>query len=103
MLNRSRSCPLARCRYARPRQPSLRAPANHTRVTLVAAAAPQYFLTQKLKPGCPDYLKKLALHHLVLVASMKAKQNVSSSFADELDAAIADLSKIYAKPHSHSH
>ena len=38
-----------------------------------------------------------------MVASMKAKQNVSASFADELDAAIADLSKIYAKPHSHSH
>jgi hypothetical protein len=76
---------------------------NHTRAAVFTAAAPQYFLTQKLKPGCPDYLKKLALHHLVMVASMKAKQNVSASFADELDAAIADLSKIYAKPHSHSH
>ena len=56
-----------------------------------------YFMAQKIKPvapGSPDaedydaYLKKLADHHFVIVAAMKAKQNATPEAAAALNQAI---------------
>lgn len=61
----------------------------------------EYFLTQKVKPVSPvadgydTYLKKLADHHAVMVAAMKAKQNADPAYADRLHHAIDALAKHY--------
>jgi nickel superoxide dismutase len=66
-----------------------------------------YFLTQKLKPVAPEaegydaYLKKLADHHAVMVAAMKAKQNADPAAADALGAAIDALKPYWAPDHAH--
>ncbi len=60
-----------------------------------------YFLTQKVKPvkstapGYDAYLKKLADHHAVMVAAMKAKQNANLAFVHALDHAIDALAAHY--------
>ena len=54
----------------------------------------EYFLAQRVKPvadgmpGYDAYLKKLAEHHAVIVAAMKAKQNADESYATALHQAI---------------
>ena len=45
--------------------------------------------------GYADYLEKLAVHHAVLVAAMKAKQNVDEKTAEALVAAIQALGQHY--------
>lgn len=61
----------------------------------------EYFLTQKVKPvasgsdGYDAYLKKLADHHAVMVAAMKAKQNTDKASVDALNQAIGTLSHHY--------
>ena len=62
----------------------------------------EYFMTQKMKAipakgsdGYPAYLEKLAVHHAVLVAAMKAKQNVDEKTAEALVAAIQVLQAHY--------
>jgi len=61
----------------------------------------QYFLTQRVKPVAPGqdgyeaYLKKLADHHAVMVAAMKAKQNADPAFADQLHKAIDTMAGYY--------
>lgn len=61
----------------------------------------EYFLTQKVKPvasgaeGYDPYLANLADHHAVMVAAMKAKQNVDPIFADALKASIDALATRY--------
>lgn len=61
----------------------------------------EYFLTQKVKTVAPGvegydgYLKKLADHHAVMVAAMKAKQNADPGTADKLKAAIDALAGHY--------
>ncbi|CAK0821639.1 unnamed protein product [Prorocentrum cordatum] len=57
-----------------------------------------YFLAQKVKKDLlakDEYLEVLALHHAVMVAAMKTKQNTDPSFADALDAAIEALKPVY--------
>mmetsp|Transcript_10725 Transcript_10725/g.23621 ORF Transcript_10725/g.23621 Transcript_10725/m.23621 type:complete len:148 (-) Transcript_10725:109-552(-) len=59
-----------------------------------------YFLAQKVKKADLDqdeYLKRLALHHDVMVAAMKAKQSSELGPVDTLDAAIQALAPIYSK------
>lgn len=56
-----------------------------------------YFLTQRVKPSQEDYAERLAKHHAVMIAAMKAKQNPDSSYADTLTQSIATLEKYYAK------
>ena len=62
----------------------------------------EYFLTQKVKTkarGTAEYgayLDSLAKHHAVMVAAMKAKQNVSSTAVHNLEHAIAALGALYA-------
>ena len=61
----------------------------------------EYFLTQKVKPVAKDaegydaYLSKLADHHRVMNAAMKAKQNASAEYATALRDAIAGLAQHY--------
>lgn len=63
----------------------------------------QYFLTQKVKPvvlggaGYGEYLTKLADHHAVMVAAMKAKQKADPSAAEALHNAIDTLANHYTK------
>ena len=63
----------------------------------------EYFLAQKVKPVMPgadgyqSYLKKLAVHHVVIVAAMKAKQNADASYVDKLSGAIDALAAHYKK------
>ena len=42
------------------------------------AIVSEYFMTQRLREGTKDYLKKLKILHLLLVSSMKCKQSVES-------------------------
>ena len=66
----------------------------------------QYFLAQRVKAAAAgsdaydDYLKKLAEHHAVIVAAMKAKQTVDPKAADTLRAAIKTISAYYPE-HKH--
>eukprot|EP00931_Biecheleriopsis_adriatica_P063349 TRINITY_DN3833_c0_g1_i1.p1 TRINITY_DN3833_c0_g1~~TRINITY_DN3833_c0_g1_i1.p1 ORF type:complete len:151 (+),score=55.41 TRINITY_DN3833_c0_g1_i1:78-530(+) len=60
-----------------------------------------YFLAQKVKKADlseEEYLKRLALHHDVMVAAMKAKQSSEVGPVDTLDKALQALEPIY---HSH--
>lgn len=72
-------------------------------ITIVA----EYFLTQKVKPvaaddpGYADYLAKLADHHLVMKAAMKAKQKVAPEVVTQLRAAIEKLGAYYDLGHTH--
>lgn len=61
-----------------------------------------YFLTQRVKPSQDDYLERLAKHHAVIVAAMKAKQNADSSHIDVLIKTIEALKVYYPEP-SHTH
>ena len=69
----------------------------------------EYFLTQKVKPvpdgadGRDAYLAKLADHHAVMTAAMKAKQTVSVDYVEALRAAIVALGRHYDTGHTHQH
>merc|ERR1711966_559055 len=64
----------------------------------------EYCLCQRVKPlsdaktpfaSEQDYVDALTAHHAVMTAAMKAKQNVDPKFADALDHAVEDFSKMY--------
>jgi nickel superoxide dismutase len=70
----------------------------------------QYFLTQRVKPvdpgadGWDGYLERLVRHHAVMVAAMKAKQDVSPERAAALQAAIERIQGYYPEPSAaHEH
>lgn len=54
-----------------------------------------YFLTQRVKPDQKDYAERLAKHHAVIVAGMKAKQNADAKFAKALKDSIEALRSYY--------
>lgn len=60
-----------------------------------------YFLTQRVKPSQEDYAKCLSRHHAVILAAMKAKQNVDGKYAEALIKSIEAL-EIYYPPHTNS-
>ena len=66
----------------------------------------QYYLAQRVKAAAPGsdgydaYLQKLAQHHAVIVAAMKAKQSVDPNTANALRQAIEVISAYYP---SHDH
>ncbi len=66
----------------------------------------QYYLAQRVKAVQPDtdaydaYLQKLAAHHAVIVAAMRAKQTVAPKAAVALRKAIEAISAYYP---SHDH
>jgi nickel superoxide dismutase len=59
-----------------------------------------YFLTQRVKPDQKDYAQRLANHHAVIVAAMKAKQNADVKYAKILMESIEVLSSFYPE-HKH--
>ena len=61
-----------------------------------------YFLTQRVKPGQDDYDTRLARHHAVILAAMKAKQNSSVDAAQVLRESIQALQAYYPNP-AHLH
>jgi nickel superoxide dismutase len=56
-----------------------------------------YFLTQRVKLSQKDYAERLAKHHAVIVAAMKAKQNADKKYATELQKSIQALAPYYSK------
>ena len=54
-----------------------------------------YFLTQRVKPAQSDYADRLAAHHAVILAAMKAKQQGSVRYAEDLHKAIKALLTYY--------
>jgi len=54
-----------------------------------------YFLTQRVKPNQKDYVERLIRHHAVIIAAMKAKQNVDMKYAKELKKCVKDLLSYY--------
>lgn len=60
----------------------------------------EYFLAQRVKSSQKDYQERLVKHHAVMIAAMKAKQNVDESYADTLRKAINELFEYYPK-HEH--
>ena len=54
-----------------------------------------YFLTQRVKTKQKDYAERLAKHHAVIVASMKAKQNADMNYVKGLKNSIAALLPYY--------
>ncbi|WP_309399238.1 superoxide dismutase [Ni] [Cerasicoccus maritimus] len=61
-----------------------------------------YFLTQRVKSSQDDYKERLAKHHAVMVAAMKAKQNSDAASAEALNKAILAL-RAYYPEHGHHH
>ena len=61
-----------------------------------------YFLTQRVKPGQDDYAIRLARHHTVILAAMKAKQSASADAAQVLRESIQALRAYYPIP-AHEH
>lgn len=50
-----------------------------------------YFLTQRVKFNQKDYAERLAKHHAVIVAAMKAKQNADQKYVEKLHKTIEAL------------
>ncbi|MDY7038693.1 MAG: superoxide dismutase, Ni [Thermodesulfobacteriota bacterium] len=57
-----------------------------------------YFLTQRVKPGKKDYAERLMKHHAVILAAMKAKQNVELKYVKDLKKSIEALLLYYPGP-----
>lgn len=66
----------------------------------VIATISDYFLTQRVKPDMEDYAARLAKHHAVILAAMKAKQNSDEKSAAALKASIEALAGYYPE-HKH--
>jgi len=61
----------------------------------IIATISDYFLTQRVKPSQKDYAERLARHHAVIVAAMKAKQHADISYALDLKTSIEALLVYY--------
>ncbi len=59
-----------------------------------------YFLTQRVKSSQKDYAERLIKHHTVIVAAMKAKQNIDKKYAEDLQKSIEALAPYYPE-HKH--
>lgn len=68
----------------------------------IIATISDYYLTQRVKPDQADYAERLAKHHAVIIAAMKAKQNADGSYADALTESIEALKAYYPEP-DHTH
>lgn len=66
----------------------------------IIATMSDYFLTQRVNPGQADYPERLAKHHKVIVAAMKAKQNADAGSVDALRASIMAVAPYYPE-HKH--
>ncbi len=69
--------------------------------TKVQGVIAQYFMTQRIKPGSDDYVKKLSAAHAVMVAAMKCKQSADAKTAGALNKAILDFYRAYEGKEPH--
>jgi nickel superoxide dismutase len=61
----------------------------------IIATISDYFLTQRVKPDQKDYAERLAKHHAVILAAMKAKQNADMKHVQTLKESVTALSAYY--------
>ena len=54
-----------------------------------------YFLTQRVIPSQKDYAERLSKHHAVIIAAMKAKQNVDMKYVKNLKESVEALLSYY--------
>ena len=73
---------------------------KETHAQKVIETISDYFLTQRVKPEQEDYAQRLAKHHAVILAAMKAKQNSDEKSAAALKASIEALATYYPE-HKH--
>jgi nickel superoxide dismutase len=66
----------------------------------IIATISNYFMTQRIKPDQKDYIERLKKHHGVILAAMKAKQNVDMNFVNTLKTSIESLAPYYPE-HKH--
>jgi nickel superoxide dismutase len=66
----------------------------------IIATISDYFLTQRVKLSQKDYAERLAKHHAVMIAAMKAKQNADLNSVNSLKQSIEALS-LYYPEHKH--
>ena len=59
-----------------------------------------YFPTQRVKATQDDYAERLAKHHAVIVAAMKAKQRADADTVDARQGAVEAVAPHYPK-HDH--
>ena len=55
----------------------------------------EYFMTQRIKPGSENYIKKLTAAHAVMVGAMKCKQTVDPAMAKALQQSIYTFYEAY--------
>ena len=61
-----------------------------------------YFMAQRIKPGCEDYVVKLSQLHEMLVYSMKAKQTTDLANVEKLKELIHHFEPSYmGEEHKH--
>ena len=61
-----------------------------------------YFMTQRIKPGMPEYVNKLSLLHELLVTSMKVKQEADLAHVAKLNELIHAFKHAYlGEDHKH--
>ena len=68
---------------------------KETHATRTQHTIAQYFMTQRIKPGKPQYVENLTAAHAVMIAAMKCKQTVDSANAEGLKSAILAFHKAY--------
>lgn len=73
---------------------------KETHAQKIISTISDYFLTQRVKPGQPDYAERLQKHHQVILTAMKAKQNADMASAQALKASIEALLTFYPE-HKH--
>ena len=61
-----------------------------------------YFMTQRIKPGMPEYVNKLSLLHELLVTSMKVKQEADLAHVAKLNELIHAFEHTYLEE-DHKH
>jgi len=74
---------------------------KETHAQNIISTISDYFLTQRVKPEQKDYTERLKKHHAVIIAAMKAKQNVDIKYAEDLKKCIEVLRSYYPEHHHH--
>lgn len=68
---------------------------KETHAQKIISTISDYFLTQRVKPDQADYAERLAKHHTVIIAAMKAKQNADADHVKKLKESIESLLPYY--------
>ena len=55
----------------------------------------QYFMTQRIKPGASDYMKKISTLHKMLITAMKCKQSIDLAHIGTLKSLLDEFRNTY--------